>query len=183
MNGLLKPEKRISKEELFQRYHTGRFNLLILIALTVINIILVVTGANRYYLFSASIPYYVAYAAAFNCGKFPAEEYERLETELAFNGTGYLIAMTALALLLLSFYLVCFFMSKHRPAWLKLALIFIAVDTVALIVLFGVSLSSVLDIICHGIVIYELVSALKAEKRLRALPEGPSQGSRYAEEE
>ena len=183
MNGLLKPEKINDREELFRKYHTGRFNLLIVIALTAINILLVVTGTNRYYLFSASIPYYVAYAAAYACGKFPSEMYENLETEMTFLGTGYLIAMTALALLLLSFYLLSFFLSKHRPAWLMLALIFFIIDTVALIALFGVSLDAALDIICHAIVIFELVSGVRAEKKLRTLPPEREGSAPYSEEE
>lgn len=182
MNGLLKPERTPDREELFRRYHTGRFNLLIVIVLTVLNIILVVTGANKYYLFSASIPYYIAYAAAYASGRFPSETYEGLESDMVYKDTGYLIAMTVIALVLLSFYLLAFFLSKHRPAWLTLSLIFIVIDTVALILLFGMSLSSAVDLICHGIVIYELVSAVKASKGLKSAPPAAASRGRYEEE-
>ena len=109
--------------------------------------------------------------------------YEGVGEEMIFKGTGYLAAMTAVALLLLSFYLLAFFLSKHRPAWLVLALVFFIIDTVALIVLFGVSFDAAIDIICHAIVIFELVSALRAEKKLRALPPGRDGAAPYSEEE
>ena len=42
------------------KYNTTRYNLLLVIGFTLVNIILLVTNSDRYFLFSAYIPYTVA---------------------------------------------------------------------------------------------------------------------------
>ena len=41
-----------------EKYKTARYNLLLMLILTVVNIVLFFTGSETMFLFSASIPYY-----------------------------------------------------------------------------------------------------------------------------
>ena len=57
------------------RYNGSRINLLLVVLFTVINMILLVSGSNSYYLFSASIPYTITDLARYLCGLYPPEAY------------------------------------------------------------------------------------------------------------
>ena len=70
------------RERLLQKYNMARTDLLIIIVLTLVNILLLVTNADRYFLFSASIPYYVAFFGMVFSGRLPAEYYEAMEMEI-----------------------------------------------------------------------------------------------------
>ena len=58
------------------QYKVSRYNLLIAIAFTLINIIMALSASQTYFLFSAAIPYQLVVSGMYNCGKLPAEFYE-----------------------------------------------------------------------------------------------------------
>ena len=55
------------------RYKISRGNLMIAVVFTLVNIILALVGGDIYFLFSASIPYYLVVYGMVLCGKMPAE--------------------------------------------------------------------------------------------------------------
>lgn len=55
-----KNNKTSERYTLENKYNTTRYNLLLVIGFTLINIVLLVTNSDRYFLFSAYIPYTVA---------------------------------------------------------------------------------------------------------------------------
>ena len=61
------------RQQLEAKYQSARTDLLLIVALTVINIVLLVTGSDSYFVFSAFIPYSIAFLGMTLCGKFPAE--------------------------------------------------------------------------------------------------------------
>lgn len=52
-----KNNKTSERYTLENKYNTTRYNLLLVIGFTLINIVLLVTNSDRYFLFSAYIPY------------------------------------------------------------------------------------------------------------------------------
>lgn len=153
------------------KYKTARYNLLLAVAFTVINIILALTASDTYLLFSAFVPYFMVYMGMVLCGKFPPEFYEALELELVEAwDSSLLIIMIVLAIMILAMYVLCFVMSgKYRSGWFTVALVLFIIDTVLLLVLNGIS-GSIVDILFHAWVIYYLIVGISSVKKLKALP-------------
>ena len=63
-----KNNKTSERYTLENKYNTTRYNLLLVIGFTLINIVLLVTNSDRYFLFSAYIPYTVATLGMILCG-------------------------------------------------------------------------------------------------------------------
>ena len=152
------------------KYNNARINLLLVVAFTTINIILLATGSYSYFLFSASIPYFVADMGMLLCGKYPPEVYvEELEFSAIFGESVFPIFLI-LALAIVSVYLVFWFLSKKRPGFLMAAIILFVIDTLGMFVLYGISFDSIIDIVFHIYVIWSLASGIKANNALIALP-------------
>ncbi len=152
------------------KYTNARVNLLLVVAFTAINIIILATGSYTYFLFSASIPYFVADMGMLLCGKYPPEVYvDGLEEMIVFEPSVFPI-FAIISLLIVSVYLVFWFFSKKRPGFLMAALVLFVIDTVGMFILYGVSFDSIIDIVFHGYVIWSLVSGIKAHNALLALP-------------
>ena len=153
-----------------QKYRTSRMNLLLVVAFTAINLILLITNANSYFLFSAFVPYFIAGLGMMICGRFPEEYYEGME-ELTFFDNSVFAVLLIIAFALTLLYLLAWFMSsKNRSGWLIFALVFFAIDTIAMIFIDGISLAGILDVAFHGWVIYYLVIGISAAKKLKELP-------------
>ena len=164
-------QTNFSERQLLEgKYNSSRYNLLIVVIFTVINAVLLLTNANTYFLFSAYIPYFLVDMGMFLCGKYPDAVYEGLDG-MEFMDGSFLVVMCVLALIGIGVYLLCWFMSKKKSGWLVAALVFIIVDTLALIGLVGFAVDMIIDYLFHGLVIYYLVSGIMAHKKLQNLPE------------
>ena len=62
-------------------------------------------------------------------------------------------------------------MSKKKVGWLTAAVVFVSMDTLALILLFGIRLDNLIDILFHAYIIYCLVRGIIAHNKLKYLPE------------
>ena len=152
------------------KYNNARVNLLLVVAFTAINIIILATGSYTYFLFSASIPYFIADMGMLLCGKYPPEAYvDGFEEMIVFEPSVFPV-FAVIAFLIVSVYLVFWFFSKKKPGFLMAALILFIIDTLGMFVLYGVSFDSIFDILFHCYVIWSLVSGIKAHIALLALP-------------
>lgn len=152
------------------KYTSARANLLLVFVFTAINVILLATGNYTYFLFSASIPYFVADIGYLLCGKYPPEVYEGGLEDIAVLEPSASIVFIIIALLISCLYLVCWFFSKKKPVWLVASAVIFALDTLAMFALYGLSFENIVDILFHVWVIWSLVSGIKANKALMALP-------------
>ena len=140
-------------ERLQRRYLTARLNLLLVIALTLVNIILLFCGSETYFLFSASIPYYLTFFGMVLTGKIAAEGINPGDA----LPVGVLIALVAVAVIILAVYFLCFYFGKKKPVWLIIALVLFTLDTIALIVLATYSGEfPVVDLLMHAYVLLYL---------------------------
>lgn len=162
----------VSERQLLQTKYAGaRSNLILVILFTLINVVLLVTNSNSYFLFSAAIPYAFAMTGMDACGKFP-EEYYDPTYEYEFLPDSFFVFMMVMAAAILLVYLVCWiFSGKERYGWLVAALVLFAADTVGMFLVFEPGTDIIIDVVFHAWVIYSLVSGIVAAVKLKKLPE------------
>lgn len=154
------------------QYNSARHNLLLVVLFTVINLILLVTNSNTYFLFSAYIPYFLGDMGMYLCGKYPAEYYGGQMADYQFAGNGVFAIIIGLAVVMIALYLLCWvFSNKQRVGWEIAALVFFVVDTVALFLLAGFSVDLILDYVFHVWVIVILSRGVYAYYKLKKMPE------------
>ncbi len=167
--------QQLSQRQILENKFTSvRSNILFVVICTLINIILLVTNSNTYYLFSAYVPFaFVDLGMAF-CGMYPAEYYGEDFAELLFVDKSFFAVMVAIAAVILVLYLISWiFSGKGRLGWMIFALVFFSIDTVALLLLNGISIDWALDYVFHAWVVFSLASGVSAGRKLKKLPEEP----------
>lgn len=169
--GDIKGAKSLTERETLQnRYNGARTNLILAVAFTVINIILLFID-NSYFLFSIYVPYFIASIGMVITGKMPQEFYAEGWEETEFLGTGALVVMLVIAAVILVLYLLSWLLSKkNKVGWLIFALVLFSIDTIAMLFLQGIT-ESIIDIVFHIWVIVSLSSGIRAHKKLKNLPE------------
>lgn len=153
-----------------QKYRISRMNLLMVVAFTAINLILLVTNANSYFLFSAFFPYFIASIGMLMCGRFPEEYYEGMEDMVFFDNAFFVFLLIVAIFLTLLYLATWFFSGKNRGGWLIAALVLFGVDTLGMLAIGGFSLDSIFDLLFHAWVIYYLIIGINAYFKLKNLP-------------
>ena len=156
------------------RYKSARIDLLIVIALTLVNFFMLFFGDGTYFLFSAAVPYNIAVNAMYLCGKLPPEYYQGDMFIAEFFDDTVFAVMIAIAVVILALYALCFFMSsKRRVGWLIAALVLFTVDTAAMLWLYGISADIMVDLLIHVVVIVCLAMGIHAAFKLRKIETTP----------
>ena len=146
----------MNQQSVFDKYATARGNLLLMLAFTVVNIVLLVMGSDSMFLFSASVPY--------NAMIFGI-----------IDETGFLmIPAIVITVVTLAAYLLCWIFSKKHFGWMIAALVLFALDIVAMVGLWVLApeLFDVVDLLIHGWVLYYLIVGVISGAKIRSLPEG-----------
>ena len=151
-----------SREYLESKIKSARHSLLPVLIFTIVNLVLLLSDGSTYFLFSASVPYYLT---AFGMG---------MDLEL----TGSVFTTTALVIsaVILAAYLLCWIFSKKKVGWYVFALVLFIVDTALLVLLalsFEMLADSIMDLVFHAWVVLELCQALSCHKKLQVLPPEP----------
>lgn len=157
-------------EVLAGRYKTARHNLLLIVVFTLINIFLLVTNSNSYFLFSASIPYYLVDLGMFLCGKYPAEYYADIGGIDPLSNTFFLVTLVIAAVILVLYLLSWIFAKKPRVGWMIFALVFFVIDTLGMLWWAGISSDMIFDVVFHGWVIVSLSRGIAAYFKFKKLP-------------
>ena len=104
------------------------------------------------------------------CKLYPDEYYYGLEG-IQFLDKSMIAVFIAIAVVILVMYLLSWiFSKKERVGWLIFALVFFAIDTIAMFLIAGISSDMALDILFHILVIYYLSSGIYAHFKLKKLP-------------
>lgn len=139
------------------QYGVARGNLLLVVIFTLINVVLCLLGQDSYFLFSAIVPYFIASIGALWGGLYPPEYYADLEmTEADFLPMGFVIACAAVAVVIIAVYFVCWLLAKKHVAFMIIPLVLFVIDTVAMPILFGISIEWILDYVFHAWVLVSL---------------------------
>lgn len=142
---------------------SARTTLLIAVLFTVLNVVLLLVGSNRYFLYSATIPYYLTFFG-YMFDHFTVSTY-------ALTG----LSMAAVPVIALA---LCWCLSKKDHRWLTVAVVVFGLDTAAMVGLMlwsGDLGSSILDIVFHVWVLVSLIQGVKAAGYLKNMtgPETP----------
>lgn len=163
-----KPDKN-SRSYLLAQLAGGRFSLMLILIFTLINLTMVLLDSDRYFLFSASVPYYLTLFGKAMDNGFSSGTWDVIG---AYTTTTLIVSVVILAL-----YLLCWLMSRKRAGWLTGALVLIVLDTSALVlvtyVLYGSPIVNILDLLLHTWVLWELFQAVRANKKLKFLASEP----------
>lgn len=157
------------------KYRSARYNLLAVVAFTLINIVIAAMGGGSYFLFSAAIPYQIAVTGLYFTGHMPADWYYDWGNE-PFLDNSFLIVTLVIAALIIAVFALCFFLSKKRSAWMIVALVLFSLDCAYyLLNIFadGIAVSGIIDILFHGWVMYYLIIGVNAAVKLKTLPPDP----------
>ena len=158
------------------KYNSARMNLLLVLGMTLINIVVCCLGSDRYFLFSASIPYYLVLLGSIMTGRMPEEYYTDWPASEPFLGIGFLVVMAVIAVAMLLVYLACFLLSKkNRVGWLITAAVFFGIDTLGMLWLYGISADAIFDIVFHAWVLYYLITGVINGLKFKKLPEDDPQ--------
>lgn len=160
------------RQMLATKYYSARHNILLVLVFTLVNIILLVTNSNTYFLFSASIPYFLVDLGMFLCGKYPAEYYTgELAGMEILNDTFFIVALVVAAVIMLLYLLSWIFSKKPRVGWMIFALVFFVIDTLGMLYLMDISTDALIDIVFHGWVIVSLTNGIISYFKAKKLPE------------
>ncbi len=152
------------------QYKAASYNLYLLVVFTAINIVLLLINSDRYFLFSASLPYYIVVNAMYLCGKMPDDYYDFEHYEYDFYDESIFTITIIVAVAITLLYLLCaIFSVKQRVGWIVAATIFFVIDTVAMFSIYGISADMILDILFHAWVLYYLIAGIIAHQRLKKL--------------
>lgn len=149
------------------RYKTARINILLIVIFTAINIGLLFIETATYFLFSASVPYWLSIYALLFMGKIPVDDgYAVIAVD---DVVSY--ALLAGAVVIVVLYLLCWIFSKKKVGWLITALVLFSIDTVVMFVMFdGINSDSIFDILFHALIIVELAMGISAHYKLKKMP-------------
>ncbi len=168
--GNVSNDPRTQRQVLVSRYSAARSNLILLVAFSAINLIMLATGAGTYFLFSASVPYLITDLGMFLSGMYPEELYEGFEGMYFFDKSFFVI-MLIISLLILAIYMLCWlFSKKNKVGWLISALVMFGIDTLVMFAYYGISPDMIIDIIFHVWVIVILAMGIDAHFKLKKMP-------------
>lgn len=140
---------------------TARYNLLVLIIFTVLNLVMILVQSDTYFLFSATIPYYLT------CFGYMFDHY----TVGTYALTGMVVSLPFVLA-----YVACWLLCKRDSRWYTVALVLFAVDCLALLgllIMTGNFGGALFDILIHGWIVVSLVKAISAAKKLQAMESTP----------
>lgn len=166
-----KNQNMSESQKLTARYNSARHNILLVIAFTLINCVLLFAGGSSYFLFSAAVPYYMTLFGLLYTGRMPAEWYEGVEGFVP-DPDSVLYIYVAIAVVIVGIYALLWFLSKKRGyGWLVAALVFFVVDTFAMFYFSGFTADMIMDFVFHIWVLVSLCSGVIAAINLKKLPE------------
>ena len=173
---LFKQQQPVTNERqlLAGRYNSARVNLILVVALSAINLIMIATGSDSYFVFSANVPYILTLLGAFYCGMLPEEYYEGGMDTYQFLDPAVYAVLLVISILIIAAYLVFFFLSsKGRVGWLIAAEVFFAIDTLAMFGYYGFDVTMLMDIVLHIYVLVSMAMGIAAIYKLRKMPPEP----------
>ena len=152
-------DKRL-RRELIRRINLGRWALLAIVAVSLLNQLLLACGVKYHFLFSAAMPYYLNWLGI------------RLSAVASVGAYRALAVILTLALYV--GYGACWLLSAQRKEWMLACLVLYGVDTLLLIV-FALALlenpaSCLLEVLTHCLGLYALYLSVQASEQLSKLP-------------
>lgn len=159
-----------NRQVLETRCRNARHNLLYVVIFTLVNILLLITKSDLYFLFSAYIPYVLVSVGMMLCGMYPPEYYGQDISNVEFMNTSVFAILLAVALIITALYFISWiFSKKNKVGWFIFALVIFVIDTVGMLWSNGLGVEGIVDIIFHVWVIVSLALGINAYFKLKKL--------------
>lgn len=156
------PTVTLSPQSIQARIFGARSVILVAVALTVVNIAILLIKTGDPILFSVSIPYYLVLVGLGMDNGMGGGEADPAVTTIG----PWTIGAIVVAAVILAVCMLCWYQSKNRRGWMIGALVLFIVDTLALVVASVVLLSNpsfvVIDLCIHLWIIFLLAFAVRA---------------------
>lgn len=153
-------EDKNTREYQEQLLSRSRGFFLTIIIFTIINLVLLVLDRGTYFLFSASIPYYLTGLSLMMDGGVIGQN-----ATIALGVSGVLLAA----------YFLCWLLSARKSVWLTVGIAIFVLDTAALVYvclkLLESPLDGLFDLLIHALLIWEMSKGITAAKNLKDMPE------------
>lgn len=162
-----------SREYLEMQVKNGRGSLLLLVVFSVVNLVMLLLRAGSYFLFSASVPYYLTWFGRCMDNGTP-------------DGSGpitgeFTIVGIIVSVVILGLFFLAWLLSKKHRGWLTVSLVMFIADTVALVLISFLLLESpvgnLMDLLIHLLVAWQLFQAVSCNKKLADLPDEEEEDS------
>ena len=185
MNRNVKP---IKTKEMFARdLKISSTNILLMVALTLVNIIMIVANTNSTFFFSAAVPKYLVLLFHELCGKYSPEFYEEFYganwEEFPFLPDGAYWAVVVAAIVIVAAYVLLWYLAKKKKVFTTILMVVFAIDTLGLLVfntmVYAFDFSAIVDLAFHAWVFYYLVLALKAWDGMEYAPSEAELAAQY----
>ena len=164
-----KNQTQLNEKQLYERgYGSACANILLVVAFTLINCVLLFAKSNTYFLFTAWVPYLLLDLGMYLCGKYPAEYYEGNIADYNFMNNGVFAFFVSAALLIILMYVLCwYFAKKEKVGGIIAALVLLVVDTVIMFVWCGITADMIMDAVFHGWMIVSMISGISGYFKLK----------------
>ena len=140
------------------KYNDSRRYLIIMLAFSALNVLLIALQADVYFLFSSIIPLWIV----------------QLGIALVYDGAASTVGLlfAVLALITLLPYLAAYFLSAQKGGWLIASLVLFSIDSAISLyfwVISGFVVSDILMLAFHAWVLYYLIIGVQAWNKIKAL--------------
>ena len=151
-----RPAGQGRRQKLQRSVSKGRITLLVILAVSLLNQLLLLLDVDYFFLFSASVPYYLNWLGQ--------------ELSVYHQVTGYKVIAMLLSIAVFAGYVGCWLLSARNWKWMRTGLILYSVDTLFMIV-FAIAflmnpLSCILWLIIHLVGIGFLYKAFRSGQEL-----------------
>lgn len=167
MDNSFNKSTQITLSEKFKyAYTSARITFIIAVALTLVNVVLLLFGSDTYFLFSITIPYQIVVTGMLYTGKLP------IEGEMTANmSEAAIIVFVAIAVVILAVYFLCFLFSKKKVGWMIAGLILFVADTLYFLVavISSFEVLALMDLLFHGIILAYFVRGVSGYYKLKTL--------------
>ena len=162
------------RDILQNKYNSARANLLIVIAFTLVNIVMLFANSSYYFLFSLFVPFMLVLFGGMLTGNLPGIYEDAELAMIEFLPNSVFVVMATIAAIILAVFVVAWILSKkNKVGWIIACLVFVCLDTVAYLWL-GFSgediVGSLVDVAFHVWVIVSLANGITAYYKLQTLP-------------
>ncbi|MGM9648170.1 MAG: hypothetical protein ACI3YH_08580 [Eubacteriales bacterium] len=156
---------------------TGRVSLIAIVIATIVSMLTLAVG-NFYFVFSAYLPFsyftegWFGWQIANGTYAYMDELSADVVTYYTDLGNFGLILGIVVTLIGVLGYFICWLLSKKHPVALTVGAVFFAIDCAVLLldVFTTGDISMLLDILLHAYIMYTLIAAVMANRKLKKLP-------------
>ncbi len=162
--------KPIEKTDYEKRYQSARWDIMLLIALTTINLGVMLFSNELRYISAAAIPLFFITLGKIMCGKMDNDFYIGKYAGIEFLENGFYVGMIAVAIAIIGIYVLLWLLSKKHIIPLIIAGVLLVADTVCMPFIYTTfTWDLIFDYAIHALMIIMLGLGIHAGFKLKKI--------------